>query len=63
MEDICKKRINSFTLSPHHAMNYVTHAGRNILQYTRGIKVFDNHELSFDYKIKEEIYKYKIQLT
>ena len=23
-------RINSFVLSPHHAMNYVTHAGRNI---------------------------------
>ena len=25
-------RINSFALSPHHAMNYVTHVGRNILQ-------------------------------
>ena len=35
-------RINSFVLSPHHAMNYVSHAGRNILQYTRGVRVFDN---------------------
>jgi len=35
-------RINSFVLSPHHAMNYVSHAGRNILQYTRGVRIFDN---------------------
>jgi hypothetical protein len=32
-------RINSFVLSPRHDMNYVTHAGRNILQYTRGVRV------------------------
>ena len=35
-------RFNSFVLSRYHAMNYVTHAGLNILQYTRGVKVFDN---------------------
>ena len=35
-------RINSFVLSPHHAMNYDSHAGRNILQYTRGVRIFDN---------------------
>ena len=37
-----EERMNAFVLSPRHAMNYVAHAGRNILQYTRGVRVFDN---------------------
>ena len=37
-----EERMNAFELSPRHAMNYVSHAGRNILQYTRGVRVFDN---------------------
>ena len=37
-----EERMNAFELSPRHAMNYVAHAGRNILQYTRGVRVFDN---------------------
>jgi len=37
-----ENRMNAFRLSREHAMNYVVHAGRNILQYTRGVRVFDN---------------------
>ena len=35
-------RMNDFVLAPRHAMNYVAHVGRNILQYIRGVRVFDN---------------------
>ena len=35
-------RMNAFRLAPDHALHYVAHAGRNILQYTRGVRVFDN---------------------